>query len=160
MVNASFIASLEPDDQQKVLEKSGEKIKERYEKDCRKMLEDGALIFKRGKPAERLLAYRQQTLLEDMALVLNPDYWKLRALGQAPQLLAEVLAMQNQVAQQAWQAEAAVAMEAGVMPSSPTPPQAIPYPNLWPDLLPLPPIFGETLSRDFLNLERAEARKM
>lgn len=163
----SFIASLEPDEQLGVLRKAGEKIKERYEKDCKQILEDGVMIFAKRPPAERLKTYRENTLPEDIPLVLDPDYPQKRLMQQAPPLMAELVLMQREQMMVQYQQQQMATQDAnqalekdGMTMLPPAPPQLPQAPNLWPDLLPLPDIFWRHFSRDFMTLEKNDLRKM
>lgn len=152
------LAALDPDEQQEVLKEVAEEFAEQYEADLKDLLENGGLIFAPSKPAERLRWYREQTLIEDLDLVLDPEYPSKFRMGVAPPLLAAVLLQQAQAEQEQYAMDAAVLQEAGALP--PAPPQTIPAPKLWPLLLPMVDLVWAHFSRDFYRLEQGEARKI
>lgn len=129
------LAGLDPDDANEVLQEVAKEFAERYAEDCKDLVEGGALTFGRLKPKERLQGYMQDTLAEDLALVLDPDYLTKRRMKQAPELMAEQLINERErlTAEHTQMSQAALQVGLPAPPSPQLPPEV---PPLWPGLLP------------------------
>lgn len=147
----------EPEAQERAVKEIAELWADRLEDSLMSALDEGWLIFKKGKPRERLAGYMSNTLAADMPLVLNPDYAQAYRDGIAPPLLA----MQMDEARKAAVAEAerivAEAQMVGVPVETPQlPPEP---PQLWVLIMTLPVYVFEKLSRDFSHLLKAQAER-
>jgi hypothetical protein len=130
-----------------ILEEAVKDAVKRHEEWEDGILDDGFGVFARGKPQARLQAYLQGTLPEDLDLVMDPDYWDLRAEGKAPPLRCEQVAQSEMARAQQW-------LAAGLPAPQPS------VPMMWVHLAGLPNRMLEKISRDFGSLYRAEAKKV
>lgn len=141
-----------------ILEQAVKDAVKRHEAFEDDLWENGFGVFSRGKPQARLQAYLDGTEPEDLDLVMDPDYWEMRAQGQAQPLTCEVKAQEYQAMQAQYQQLAMMAQDAK-MPVPPPP--EIPEPKMmWVHLAALPNRMLEKISRDFAALFRAQARKI
>lgn len=142
-----------------ILEQAVKDAVKRHEKWEDELLESGFGVFSRGKPQQRLQAYIDGTEPEDLDTVMNPDYWQLRAQGQAQPLVAEVKAQEYAQVQAQYQQLTAMAQKEGVV-AIPPPPDVQPPRMMWVHLAALPNRMLERISRDFATLYRAESKKV
>lgn len=113
-------------------------------------LDNGWLIFHKGKPRERLNGYMKSTLAEDLPLLLDPDYLDKLSQGLAPPLLA--VQMVEQRAMESSQIDPMT--EQPMLPQTPAPPL------LWPIILGgLPGYVFERLASDFRTLLKDMERR-
>lgn len=113
-------------------------------------LDEGWLVFQKGKPRERLGAYLKNTLAEDIMLVLMDDYLKKLAAGAAPMLKAVQMVQARNV-------ERSVVDPRTGQPMEPTTAEP---PMLWPIIISTQPaaVFNK-LASDFRTLLRAQDKK-
>jgi hypothetical protein len=136
---------------QEIIEELAKRDAERLEEALLTALDDGWLIFAKGKPRERLGAYLQNTLAEDIPLVcMDGDYLELLAAGQAPLLRAVQMV-------QARQAERGMVDPETRIPVEPQTPQP---PLLWPIIISTQPkaVFDK-LASDMRTLLRAQDKR-
>lgn len=151
------LMSLGPTDQQEVLQEVATEFAERYEADLTEVLERGALTFGLTDGPARLAQYRAQTLPDDIPLILDPEYLKLRGEGMAPPLAAEQLVAEYQAAVAEYGQIRQEAAQSGQQAPNLTLPPA--PPSFWPSLLPprWPPLVFKWFQRDYIELARREA---
>lgn len=160
--------TIAPEKREEIIEGLAKRNAERLKDSLIRALEEGWLLFHRGRPQVRLNGYMKKTIAEDLPYILDPLYLDLMHLGLAP-VLPSVQMMEQRMT------EALQVMETGVMmPSSiPEPPQ------LWPILFPyvldpqfllkreaglipkitLPREVFEKVAKDFRDLLKAEERR-
>ena len=160
---------IDPAKDYELLQEAAEEAIEQFEAFLDEVWEHGLFIFPRQKPRVRYAFYASNTLPDDIFVVTNPDYLKLRDAGMANPLVCEVQAQayaaeQAQIlAQQAqFEAEYAAAKPEDMMQTMPAPQPTIePPPMLWVYLLQIPRIFTRAGSdyRSLLNdqLDKAMA---
>lgn len=150
---------IEPDRDYELLQEACEEAVEHFNEFLDQIWDSGVFIFPRQKPQARLAYYQQNTLTADVFLVTDPDYMKLRDLGQAPPLFAEIMAQQYEQAVMLDQQTMMLTQEQGLPPPIDAGVLPEPPPMLWVLLLKVPRIF--TLAgRDFGSLTRAKLREM
>lgn len=146
--------SLSVASRQRITKEIAEKWADRRRDNLMKVLDDGWLVFAKGKPRERLEGYLANTLDIDVPFAKDPDYLKKLAAGQVPLMYAIQRVQQRQI-------------EANVIASMPpeaqglvSEPQTPAPPMLWPLIIgKLPPYVFERLARDFRDLFDAQAEK-
>ena len=122
-------------------------------------LDKGWLLFHKGKPRERRVAYMKATLEPDLQYVTDPDYLEKLSLGMAPELMA--VQMLHARADEIKQIESLAQpdpMTGQLVPATDPmtgqelKPQIPDPPMFWPLIIALPPYVFEKLSRDFRDL--------
>mgnify|MGYP001570445773 CR=1 FL=1 len=73
-----------PEENEEDIRDVAREYSERLETTLREVIDEGAVIFGKSKPANRLRAFLDLTLIQDVPLVLNPDYMKALKAGLAP----------------------------------------------------------------------------
>jgi hypothetical protein len=156
---------ISPDRDYELLQEACEEAVEHFNEFLDQIWDSGVFIFPRQKPQSRLAFYQQNTLVEDVFLVTDPNYMKLRDAGQAPPLTAEIMAQQYEqaqmmAAQQQAQFDAEMLGSGDMVQTLPPDPAMLPQPPpmLWVLLLQVPRIF-EKAGRDFASLTRKEMQK-
>lgn len=141
MLIPSSLAALDPDEQVEVLKEIADEFQETYYEDLDDLMDKGELIFGRFKPREMLQGFLEDTLPQDIPLVLDPDYIAKRRAGLAPELLAEMMIKETERLTAEHEALTMQAEQQAMMtgvPAMPIPPPQLPppAPPLWPGLLP------------------------
>lgn len=149
--------AVEPKVAEDIIEEIAKRNAERLKEGLLNALDTGWLIFRKGRPQERLAGYLAATLSADMPYVLDADYAAKYRAGLAPPLLAVQMQEQREIeaaAAESMLAEAAAAgmpMEAPQLPAAPPP--------LWPEILTLPDYVFAALSRDFSHVLKEQAKR-
>lgn len=137
--------SIAPEKKQAIMERIAGKKAEQLRFALLTALDSGWLLFAKGKPRERLQGYLQNTLAEDVQLVLDPDYLDKLAAGEAPMLRAVQLVQ----AREQEQAQLDPATGQPMQAQTPEPPM------FWVIILgTLPGYVFEALADDFRKLLR------
>ena len=157
---------IDPAKDYELLQEAAEEAIEEFKEFLKEVWNHGLFIFPRQKPRVRYAFYASNTLPDDIFVVTNPDYLKLRDEGLMGPLACEVK-MQAYAAEQAqimaqtaqFEAEYAAAKPDDMMQTMPAPQPTIqPPPMLWVYLLQIPDIFTWAGS-DYRSLLNAQLDK-
>ena len=139
---------------QRITKEIAEKWSDRRKENLMKVLDEGWLVFAKGKPQERLAGYVANTLDIDVPFVTDPEYIEKLAAGQVPMLYAIQRIQQRQIEASVIATLPPEAMDLVREPQTPAPPM------LWPIVVgKLPPYVFEKLSKDMRDLLRAQSEK-
>lgn len=141
---------LSVDARQRVTDKVAKKWAERRKQNLMRALDDGWLVFAKGKPRERLAGYLANTLDIDVSFASDPDYLTKLERKEVPLMYAIQRVQQRQI-------------EAGIpdpLTGQPMEPPTPAPPMLWPIVLSgkLPPYVFIALARDFRDLLASQAQ--
>ena len=135
---------------QRITDEIGRKWADRRKENLMKVLDEGWLVFAKGKPAERLQGYVSNTLDVDVPFVTDPEYLAKLGRKEVPMLYAIQRIQQRQI-------------EAGIpdpLTGEPIEPPTPAPPTMWPIIVAkLPGYVFVELARDFRDLLRAQARR-
>ena len=138
-----------PEQREDMIREIAEHNADRLESALTEALDSGWLIWRKGKPRERRIAYMRNTLEPDLMMVLDPDYAKKWRMKQAPPLVAMQMLMARQTEGE----------QVDPLTSQPMQPMTPEPPKLWPIIvMGLPPYVFEKMSRDFGSLMREMAK--
>ena len=139
---------------QRIGQEIAKKWADRRKENLMQVIDDGWLVFAKGKPRERLAGYVANTLDIDVPFVTDPDYLKKLAVGQVPLLYAIQRIQQRQIEANVIASMAPEVQDLVREPKTPAPPM------LWPIVIgKLPPYVFERLAKDFRDLLDKQAVK-
>ena len=147
-------AHVSPKDNKRHMEEALEQYKEESDEQIRLDLEQGMLTWAKLKPAQQWQAFKENTLTQDIPLLLDEVYMDARSQGLVPPLLVEELwqdwtTEQQQLAQLA-EYNSMLPPEAQI----PVPQASKPPPMFWPLILQVRPWVGQYWAAQFRKLYR------
>jgi hypothetical protein len=156
--------TLEPKVREQIAERVAQRFSDKLKAALRKSLEEGWLIFSKGKPEERLRGYMAGTRLDELPMILDPEYHQKMRVGLYPLPMqpcnAQVMTIMGEqgfCAQPLGHADP-------MMPDAHTPDMPQPFTNFWFLISTLPwwkdwsP--WEYFVKDFSRLLEAEVLKL